>query len=93
MNPLTVQRHPSTYRFPLPNAIWQWHLKSTAFAILAYLQYRSCRKIHGAGHAYKNEYPNGGATSGRSGRPGTRNQQPAPNLVTAEKRKLFHSTG
>ena len=48
MNPLTVQRHPSTYRFPLPNAIWQWHLKSTAFAILAYLQYRSCRKVHGA---------------------------------------------
>ena len=45
MNPLTVQRHPSTYRFPLPNEIWQWHLKSAAFAILAYLQYRSCRKI------------------------------------------------
>lgn len=47
MNPLTVQRHPSTYRFPLPNGIWQWHLKPAAFAILAYLQYRSCRKIHG----------------------------------------------
>lgn len=47
MNPLTVQRHPSTYRFPLPNEIWQWHLKSAAFAILSYLQYRSCRKIHG----------------------------------------------
>lgn len=47
MNPLAIRRHPSMYRFPLPNAIWQWHLKSTAFAILAYLQYRSCRKIHG----------------------------------------------
>ena len=47
MNPLAIRRHPSMYRFPLQNAIWQWHLKSTAFAILAYLQYRYCRKIHG----------------------------------------------
>ena len=47
MNPLTAQRHPSTYRFPLPNEIWQWNLKPAAFAILAYLQYRSCREIHG----------------------------------------------
>ena len=41
MNPLTTRRHPSTYRFPLPNGIWQWNLKPAAFAILAYLQYRS----------------------------------------------------
>ena len=34
------------YRFLLPNEIWQWNLKPAAFAILAYLQYRSCRKIH-----------------------------------------------
>ncbi len=47
MNPFTMQRHPSMYRFLLPNEIWQWNLKPAAFAILAYLQYRSCRKIHG----------------------------------------------
>lgn len=47
MNPLTIPRHPSTYRFPLPNDIWVQKLKPQAFAILAYLQYRSCRKIHG----------------------------------------------
>ena len=46
MNPLTIPRHPSTYRFPLPNDIWVQKLKPQAFAILAYLQYRSCRKIH-----------------------------------------------
>lgn len=45
MNPLTIRRHPSTYRFLLPNEIWLWRLKPAAFAILAYLQYRSCRKI------------------------------------------------
>lgn len=45
MNPLTIPRHPSTYRFPLPNDIWVQKLKPQAFAILAYLQYRSCRKI------------------------------------------------
>lgn len=47
MNPLAIRRHPSMYRFPLPNEIRQWNLKPAAFAILAYLQYRSCRKIHG----------------------------------------------
>mgnify|MGYP001864015010 FL=1 len=47
MNPLTIPRHPGTYRFPLPNDIWVQKLKPQAFAILAYLQYRSCRKIHG----------------------------------------------
>ena len=47
MNPLTIPRHPSTYRFPLPNDIWVQKLKPQAFAILAYLQYRSCRTIHG----------------------------------------------
>ena len=45
MNPLAIRRHPSMYRFPLPNEIRQWNLKPAAFAILAYLQYRSCRKI------------------------------------------------
>ena len=47
MSPLAIRRHPSTYRFPLPNDIWVQKLKPQAFAILAYLQYRSCRKIHG----------------------------------------------
>lgn len=45
------------------------------------------------GHAYKNEYPDGGATSGCSSSAETRDLQPAPNLVAAEKWKLFHSDG
>ena len=36
MNPFTMQRHPSMYRFLLPNEIWPWNLKPAAFAILAY---------------------------------------------------------
>ena len=35
MNPLTIPRHPSTYRFPLPNDIWVQKLKPQAFVILA----------------------------------------------------------
>ena len=37
----------SRRRFSLPNAIWTWKLRPPAFAVLAYLQYHSCRKIHG----------------------------------------------
>ena len=37
----------SKRRFPLPNEIWTWKLKPPAFAVLAYLQYRYCRKIQG----------------------------------------------
>lgn len=36
MNPFTMQRHPSMYRFLLPNEIWPWNLKPAAFVILAY---------------------------------------------------------
>ena len=72
MNPLTIPRHPSTYRFPLPNDIWVQKLKPQAFAILAYLQYRSCRKR--ACYAHKNECQDGGAASGHSGRPGSHDQ-------------------
>ena len=34
-------------RFSLPNDIWTRKLKPPVFAVLAYLQYHSCRKIHG----------------------------------------------
>ena len=78
MNPLRVQRHPDVAgRFPLPNEIWQWNLKPAAFAILAYLQYRSCRKIHGVpairelAMRTKMSIQMAERASGRSGRPGT----------------------
>ena len=41
------QRDAKQHRFPLPNEIWKWKLKPPAFAILAYLQYRHCRKFSG----------------------------------------------
>ena len=37
----------SSRRFPLPNEIWTWRLTPPAFAVLAYLQYRHCRKFSG----------------------------------------------
>ena len=42
MNP-DVSRH----RFSLPNDIWTWKLKPPTFSVLAYLQYRHCRKLSG----------------------------------------------
>lgn len=45
MNLLSYQYDPRKHRFPLPNAIWKWDLKPPAFAVLAYLQYRTCRKL------------------------------------------------
>ena len=41
------QRDASQHRVPLPNDIWKWKPKPPAFAILAYLQYRHCRKFSG----------------------------------------------
>ena len=41
------QRDAKQHRFPLPNEIWKWKLKPPAFAILAYFQYRHCRKFSG----------------------------------------------
>lgn len=38
----------SRRRFSLPNEVWTWKLKPPAFAVLAYLQYRRCRKFSGA---------------------------------------------
>ena len=37
----------SKSRFALPNDIWAQNLKPPAFAVLAYLQYRHCRKFGG----------------------------------------------
>ena len=42
-----MKRDVSRYRFALPNDIWSRGLKPPAYAVLAYLQYRHCRKIHG----------------------------------------------
>ena len=42
-----MKRDVSRYRFALPTDIWSRRLKPPAFAVLAYLQYRHCRKIHG----------------------------------------------
>ena len=47
MNLFPYQRDAKQYRFPLPNEIWTWKLKPPAFAVLAYLQYRHCRKFSG----------------------------------------------
>lgn len=47
MNLFPYQRDITRSRFPLPNEIWKWKLKSPAFAVLAYLQYRHCRKFGG----------------------------------------------
>ena len=40
-----MKRDVSRYRFTLPNDIWTRTLKPPAFAVLAYLQYRHCRKF------------------------------------------------
>ena len=40
-----MKRDVSRYRFTLPNYIWTRTLKPPAFAVLAYLQYRHCRKF------------------------------------------------
>ena len=42
-----IKRDVSKYRFALPNDIWTQNLKPPAFAVLAYLQYRHCRKFGG----------------------------------------------
>ena len=42
-----LKRDVSKNRFALPNAIWTQNLKPPAFAVLAYLQYRHCRKFGG----------------------------------------------
>lgn len=59
MNLFPYQRDITQYRFPLPNEIWKWNLKPPAFAVLAYLRYRHCRKFGGtvtpedlAGHTH-----------------------------------------
>lgn len=48
-----------------------------------------CAYCPEARHTYQNEYPNGGATSGHSGRLEARDLPPAPNLAITKKRKLF----
>ena len=48
MNLFPYQRDAKQSRFLLPNEIWKWKLKPPAFAVLAYLQYRHCRKFGGA---------------------------------------------
>ena len=40
-----IKRDVSKYRFALPNDIWTRNLKPPAFAVLAYLQYRHCRRF------------------------------------------------
>ena len=40
-----IKRDVSKYRFALPNNIWTRNLKAPAFAVLAYLQYRHCRRF------------------------------------------------
>ena len=40
-----MKRDVSKYRFALPNNIWTRNLKAPAFAVLAYLQYRHCRRF------------------------------------------------
>ena len=42
-----LKRDVSKRRFALPNDIWARNLKPPAFAVLAYLQYRHCRKFGG----------------------------------------------
>ena len=40
-----IKHDVSKYRFALPNNIWTRNLKAPAFAVLAYLQYRHCRRF------------------------------------------------
>lgn len=37
MNFFSYQPDPKRHRFPIPNDVWKWELKSQGFAILAYL--------------------------------------------------------
>ncbi len=48
MNLFPYQRDAKQSRFPLPNEVWKWKLKPPAFAVLAHLQYRHCRKFSGS---------------------------------------------
>lgn len=41
------QRDSRSFRFPLPNRIWKYHLKYPAFSVLAYLHYRYHRGLPG----------------------------------------------
>ena len=41
------QRDSRSFRFPLPNRIWKYHLKYPAFSVLAYLHYRRHRGLPG----------------------------------------------
>lgn len=45
MNLPSMKSDVSRRRFSLPNEIWKRNLKPPAFAVLAYLQYRRCRKF------------------------------------------------
>ena len=38
------RRNPHHYRFPIPNAVWEYQLKPIAFVVLSYL---SCQHSHG----------------------------------------------
>ena len=41
------QHDPSTFRFPLSNRIWKYHLKYPSLSVLAYLHYRRHRGLPG----------------------------------------------
>ena len=41
------QRDSRSFRFPLPNRIWKYHLKYPTFSVLAYLHYRCHRGLPG----------------------------------------------
>ena len=41
------QRDSRSFRFPIPNRIWKYHLKYPAFSVLAYLHYRCHRGLPG----------------------------------------------
>lgn len=41
------QRDSRSFRFPLPNRIWKYHLKYPALSVLAYLHYRQHRSLPG----------------------------------------------
>ena len=41
------QRNSRSFRFPLPNQVWKYHLKYPAFSVLAYLHYRRHRGLPG----------------------------------------------
>ena len=41
------QRDAKSFRFPLPNRIWKYHLKYPSLSVLAYLHYRRHRGLPG----------------------------------------------